>query len=444
MDTEQLGRKLIEMMPQKALEYLEGKKARRYFDGMRKKDSQSARLQYLSSKAGHIAIAVAAGGLLVFSSAMMYKGSDEISYVLERPAYGEGFRDENLRYSWQTEDGEAEGDISVPLPEKIPELNTAENVLDEKAGELEAIMLGVNESADLVDKTLNFENAPFENKNIYVTWQSDHPHLISDFGRIRNDDLTEPVEAVVHATMSYGQAEKAVEFSVTVLPKVLSDYERERWLEEHITEDENNIYLPEADGDVAWMTLASGAHPVKALLIVIAAIVMVTFLDDYELGKAISKRQTDMVRDLPRFLQRLSLLMHAGSTLPQAWKRICQDYEKIKEEGVSRPLYEEALAVMASYETGVPFSTCLFEMNRYCSQMEVSRMTLLLIQNIKKGNRMVIESMDQMNREIWKTHLELMKKQGELVSTKLILPMLLQLAVVLGIVLTPVMLSLNT
>lgn len=443
MDVEQLGAKVVERLPDKMVRLLERPAARKHFSSLREKERTAVRGRHLNRKAGTLVLAAGAGMLLVLASMVKYQAPLEVSGVLERPSYGEGSDRALLEYVWSEDREEAAGSMVVAIPEQMPDDEEAARVLGELEDDLLTSMLGNNENVDNITESLKFSPLPFTNANIRVSYASSEPYLVSEYGSVRNQDLAEPAQVVVETVMSYGGASRKTVFELVVMPKVMEPWEREAWLKERIEEDGQSVYLPTEGGSVAWILPENGMQPYKVLMAAVLASVLASMLVDYELAKDVKSRREAMVKDLPGMMQRLALLMHAGATLPQAWKRLCDDYEKVKSGAFTRPLYEEALSVMASYETGVPFATCLFDMNRYCGQMEVSRMTLLLIQNIKKGNKMLLQSIDQMNRELWKTHLELMKKQGELVSTKMLLPMLVQLAVVLAIVLAPALMSLK-
>ena len=132
-------------------------------------------------------------------------------------------------------------------------------------------------------------------------------------------------------------------------------------------------------------------------------------------------------------------------TMHGAFTKIAFDYEKKKAESKNfkeiRYAYEEMLIVSYEMQSGVSEVKCYENFGKRCKENLYIKLGVLLSQNLKKGSQNVSVLLDEEMRNTLEVRKNLAKKLGEEAGTKLLLPMILMLAVVLIILIFPAFLS---
>lgn len=76
-----------------------------------------------------------------------------------------------------------------------------------------------------------------------------------------------------------------------------------------------------------------------------------------------------------------------------------------------------------------------------CSQMKYRTFSTLLIQNLQKGSRRLAELLEKEALEAWDERKRKARVLGEAAATKLLVPMIMMLAVVMAVIMIPAFLS---
>jgi pilus assembly protein TadC len=153
------------------------------------------------------------------------------------------------------------------------------------------------------------------------------------------------------------------------------------------------------------------------------------------------KREEQMEADYPEIVFKLALLIHAGLPLPQAWLRIVSEYENAERRKGKRFAYEEMILTAAQIQNGVSPAKAFGEFGRRIGLHGYMKLGNLLEQNIRKGTRGLSE---MLQGEVYlaleeKSHR--IRRKGEEISTKMLLPMMMMFGVVIVIILVPAFLS---
>lgn len=158
---------------------------------------------------------------------------------------------------------------------------------------------------------------------------------------------------------------------------------------------------------------------------------------DFELDKRVKKRQESIQRELPELLNKIILLACAGMPLPRAWEKIA------RETGKDTPLYRELKYSLQEIQAGKGLLEAYEGFARRCRAAEVSQFVTLVIQNMKKGDAEMIAVLRVLSAECWEKRKQTARRLGEEASTKLLFPMMLMLAAIMLIVLTPALLAMK-
>ena len=159
----------------------------------------------------------------------------------------------------------------------------------------------------------------------------------------------------------------------------------------------------------------------------------------------LKRARLQMEMDYPEFVSKLKLYMDAGLTSRSAWLKIADDYQKGQEAGKreKRSLYEKIVKSGFEMKSGVSEQRAYERFGERCPVSCYKKLMGLLIQNARKGNRGLSELLEA---EMWQAFEErkaLAKRQGEEAGTKLLLPMMGMLVVVMVIVIAPALMSMQ-
>ena len=159
--------------------------------------------------------------------------------------------------------------------------------------------------------------------------------------------------------------------------------------------------------------------------------------------KELLQRERQMQIDYPEIVNRIALLVGAGLTVKNAWKKIVDQYQ---EQGVGKEkrfAYEEMANAVREMHSGITEAECYEHFGRRTGLPSYVKLGALLSQNLRKGTKGLTELLSGEANQAYEERRQTVKKRGEEVSTKLLLPMSMMLVVVLVIVIVPAFLSIS-
>ena len=150
-----------------------------------------------------------------------------------------------------------------------------------------------------------------------------------------------------------------------------------------------------------------------------------------------------MQRDYPDIIQKMILYLKAGLSIRMSVEKLAADYMKRKEASLTetRWAYEELVKTCRELKGGIYEKDAYERLGRRCGLAEYKVLSVLLVQNLKKGNQSILELLEREAVSAGEDRLRRARIQGEEASTKLLLPMILQLIVVLIILMVPAFLN---
>ena len=205
--------------------------------------------------------------------------------------------------------------------------------------------------------------------------------------------------------------------------------------------DPDYYYLPgEWDGKhLEWESSPDRTGNLLAALGVFAAFVLLV-KKSREQQEAQMRRMEELFMDYPGKIMKITLLVQAGMTVRKAFQKIGLDYQRSKPVK-KRAAYEEILAACYEMDSGVSEMEAYRRFGERCGQIKYKTFATLLIQNLQKGSRRMAEMLEQESLEAWEERKRKARVLGEAASTKLLLPMVLMLLVVMAVVMVPAFLS---
>lgn len=359
--------------------------------------------------------------------------------VIYRGSYEEGEKQVSL----EADNGEEKISFVIPVSPRTLTLAETEELSGLFLANMETLVLNRNEDILHITSDLNleedYEGFPFE-----VEWESSREEIVDRSGRVWEVD--EPVKVTLRAILRYQDFSKTGEINVTVVPICLTPEEQEYLeMQEYLLADEEGSRSEEGwslpaewkGKEISW-SLASedyslliwAATPVIALLIYLSS--------DRDLRKALEKKHSGLGREYPDLVHKLALYVGAGMTIRGAFQKIGGDYEKKVQKGQAvRPGCEEVLYTCRELQAGVAEGAAYEHFGRRTGLREYIRLSTLLGQNLKRGNSTLLDRLREEAEKSSEESLLRARKLGEEAGTRLLVPMVLMLAIVMVMIMVP-------
>lgn len=341
-------------------------------------------------------------------------------------------------------------------PQKF-ELSIAETELDRyEAGQLyeEFIellcskALNQNESWEEIRTDLNLADR-IDGYPFTVSWKSSNPEVISDTGAVLELMEAKGCRVALKAEVTYGDCKWEKQISAQVLPPDLTEEEsQEQELRqllqaaEQTDRTEERFQLPgEWRGrPIIWREYVQ-ENSFLFFLLTLSASAAVYFLSDRDLHEKVERRKNKLREAYPVLVNKLVLYMGAGMTVRGAFMKIGEAYRRDRDTGQSgkkeHPAYEELLYTCHELQAGVSEGAALEHLGRRTGLQEYSRLCTQLAQNLKKGNKALLSRLREEADRAMQDRINLKRQAGEEAATKLLVPMVMMLAVVMVIIMIP-------
>ena len=374
-------------------------------------------------------------------------------FQIERNGYGEGEKREKLQM--QIEDEKPE-EVEIQISPRMYSREELEMLWQQAMAKLEIVILGENETADHVDKDLylpdRLDDFPF-----MITWELDRYDVMDMLGRLRPEEIEKAdpeargIMVTVRGILRYEGEEAAYSREVLVFSREKEEkgiskkvLEMVRRMDEQ-SREEAYVRLPQrVEGKQIKWSQKEPARTIPILILGIIGSVLLICLEKQKRDQERKDRNTQMLLDYPEIVSQFTMLMGAGMTAKNVWKKMAEDYQRQKQDtGRVRAAYEEILYTCQEMQSGISETECYERFGRRCELVPYMKMGALLAQNLKKGTRGISEMLRMEAIQAMEERKSRAKQLGEEAGTKLLMPMLLMLIVVLTIVVVPAFLSIQ-
>lgn len=402
--------------------------------------------EYYIKKIGLSIVIISAGCILAIFLALKSSHEEILdSHTgLPRSGYGGVTKTQNLVAT--DESGEEIGTYNVTVEARKYTDEELTSMQKELASRMEKIILADNNSLEEVHSDLNLVNS-IEGYPFKIQWTSDQYRILGFTGEVRNDEVPD-AGIQVNLTAKYTAQDLTFEqkFSVWVYPRILSKEEaKDAYMQELIEEGSTNsasgIYqtLPDEFNDqhIIWKKNIQDNSMLLMIMVLIIG-VLFYFIKDEQLKTSIKDREEEMIRDYSQIISKLVLYLGAGMTLRGIFEKLCIDYEKSLKAGQpKRFAYEEIRVMVNELRAGESESRAYEMFGLRCRSQPYTRLVNLLSQNLKKGNSSLLPLLKQEAAKASEERLNIARKAGEKVTTKLLAPMMLMLGIVMVIIMYP-------
>ncbi|MDO4292301.1 MAG: type II secretion system F family protein [Eubacteriales bacterium] len=355
--------------------------------------------------------------------------------ALTRPESGLG--DASLVLEARVGD-EDTGPLVVTVPEQRLSKSQCEEVLLRAQRELEEWMAS-QPDWDAVSEDLSLP-VSFCGGLAEGVWQSSSYDLMDASGRIRKDPVEEDGELLVLTVrLVCGEAQRELAFPLRIVPEGQTAADRlqrqtKRQMLAVREEEGTSARLPEElDGQTVTWTDSRKPYGLWIALLTVAGCVLLNFAGERDLEKEGLQRQDLLLAAYPSFLARLTLLAQTGMPVRQIFARLAQEGAKA---GAS-PVYEEVLRTFREMESGTTQLEAFVNFGKRTRLAQYKKCMSLLAQNVRKGTGELLTALGQEAENAFEERKAAARRKGEEAQTKLLLPMLMMLGVVMILILVP-------
>ncbi|MBE5991711.1 MAG: hypothetical protein E7247_04860 [Paenibacillaceae bacterium] len=341
--------------------------------------------------------------------------------------------------------------IEIPVRERRYTDKEAGDLFDQLKTQLPGQILSENDSLNAIRQNLNLKTR-LDTFGLTVRWETSDPELIDSFGTVYNKDISEAgKEILILAMVSDGIHQQSYQYKGKVYPPVLTLEEKkkaafQKWADDLDSKQQTDtsLILPDVfEGQkLKYSKPKEGSYGILPVLGLVLA-VLLQVRTQVEKQKKSRLREQQLLMDYSEVVSKLVVYIGAGYTVRGAWERIAAGYRESLKNGrrVMRPAYEEMVHTASQLKSGMSESRAYNEFGRRCSLQPYIKLAALLEQNQKNGGRQLRNALDIEMASAFEQRKNAARKLGEEAGTKLLLPLLLMLFVVMTMIVVPAFLA---
>lgn len=402
-------------------------------------DTQSRQKEYVMKKLSLCGMVVVCG--LAISVILWIKEGAQTKIVdnrIARNAYGDGEKEISL----VAKDTFGSYEVDLSVEERLYQEQELNALLENFLPILEKTMLGENVSLDEVSYNLNLldsiEGFPFT-----VEWQTDGDYIDID-GRLVHNTLDAPKLVELTAVISCEEFEVRRIMNCVIFSRAVQPSRAELLAQmvediQHGTRNEEFMTLPsEMDTDTIRWSYQRSNTGILVFLAMPLLVFVIYIGKDRDLQKQVAHRNEQLRLDYPEIVSALALLIGAGMAVPNAWQRVAKDYRVRRQEtGRVRFAYEEMLLTIYEMESGVAQTNAYERFGRRCRVQSYNRLAAMLSQNVRKGAANLAILLREEAANAFEERKHMARRLGEKAGTKLLVPMMMLLGMIMVIIMVP-------
>ena len=357
-----------------------------------------------------------------------------------RPEYGQGPETRKLQVA---RNGQWE-DIEIDISEKdIPEGITGE-LLSGAYEQILAELLGDNEDADHVWRDLVISDS-YQNGSVTAVWSFEPEGYIQGDGSVEHEVEVLPADVTASVYLKCGDDSIQRDFPLRIVPvDATSDdgfrYYVRKSLHNADEAGGDEMNLPqEVEGiPVSWKEETEDTGRNISIFGLIVLFVLIV------LGRSEEKRKKEDIlhektRNYPDIVSGLSLYVGAGFSVKQAFERISESYEADLEKGRRSPQagFEEICMLVRQIHGGKSELEAYEELGTRSGVPCYKKLSMLLCANLRKGNRELLDQLEAEEEAAFEDRKMRARVAGEEASTKLLIPMMGLLLVIMVVLVVP-------
>ena len=386
-----------------------------------------------------------AGFVLFIICSTFLKPSNQSNYIV-RPYVDEDDTEVKIEVEGLLEGSQK---IEIPVSKRVYSQEEAKEAIKKGIDEILKILPGENTSLQNITTNLN-PVSELSDLGLSVKWDFGDGDIIDIQGNVNNENLSESVDIDIGVDISYESYEESYVIPARVLPKPLSaDESLIKRFKDHISSadkkavGESGFYLPESfEGKKLVYHLEDSMNFNLIWIMGIIVAILLYLREKNGDRQKLEKRKRELLKDYPDIVSKLIVFIGAGLSVRQSWEGIVKDYESENKEKryAKRYAYEEMSKSLARLKTGTQENIVYKDFGRSCLLRQYMKLASLLEQNRKSGISGLSTLLNMEAQSAWEERLNLAKREGEELNTKLLLPLFMMLLIVMMMIVVPALL----
>lgn len=400
---------------------------------------------YMTEKISKLIMFIFAGVILMFIY-FITNNNDKSIHELSREGYWGTDTTQQIIAKTNSIENELNIDVSH---QKISE-DEVKEIMNNSIDKLSDWIIGENKSLDEISYDLNLVSQ-IPDTDIDVYWEIEENEVIKEDGSVILENLKKEGTIVkFKAALCYEECMVTTEFYGNfVLPDLSEEELFKLKLKKEIsrinesTVSKESLILPKKI-DKKLVEYTQGEKDYSKIIFIVMFIVclpLIFFAQDEQLEKKKLKRQTQMLADYPEIVNKLVLYIGAGLTIQGAFEMIVNNYLQDKKRGKYRAAYEELVFMYREVQGGVSFKSSIENLSNRCNVLVYRKLSMLLLQNLRKGSSELVSMLKQEAIVAFDERKNLARRLGEEAGTKILLPMVIMLGIVMVILIVPAWMS---
>ena len=396
--------------------------------------------QIFSDKLKYWLIVIA--GFILFILCSTFLNNAKLSNYIQRPYVDEDDTEVKIEVEGLLEGSQK---IEIPVSKRVYSQEEVKEAMKKGMDEILKILPGENTSLQDITTDLN-PVSELSDLGLGIKWDFGDGDIIDIQGKVDNENLSESVDIDIGVTLSYESYEESYVIPARVMPKPMSaDESLIKRFKDYISvadkksAGESGFYLPESfEGKKLVYHLEDGMnfHLIWIMGIIVA--ILLYLREKNNDRQKLEKKKRELLKDYPDIVSKLIVFIGAGLSVRQSWEGIVKDYESENKE--KRYAYEEMAKSLARLKTGTQENVVYKEFGRSCLLRQYMKLASLLEQNRKSGISTLSTLLGMESQSAWEERLNLAKREGEELNTKLLLPLFMMLLIVMMMIIVPALL----
>ena len=396
--------------------------------------------QIFSDKLKYWLIVIA--GFILFILCSTFLNNNKLSGYIERPYVDEDDTEVKIEVEGLLEGSQK---IEIPVSKRVYSNEEVKEAMKKGMDEILKILPGENTSLQNITTDLN-PVSELSDLGLSLKWDFGDGDIIDIQGKVDNENLSESVDIDIGVTLSYESYEESYVIPARVMPKPMSaDESLIKRFKDYISvadkksAGESGFYLPESfEGKklVYHLEDSMNFHLIWIMGIIVA--ILLYLREKNNDRQKLEKKKRELLKDYPDIVSKLIVFIGAGLSVRQSWEGIVKDYESENKE--KRYAYEEMAKSLARLKTGTQENVVYKEFGRSCLLRQYMKLASLLEQNRKSGISTLSTLLGMESQSAWEERLNLAKREGEELNTKLLLPLFMMLLIVMMMIIVPALL----
>lgn len=327
------------------------------------------------------------------------------------------------------------------IGERILLDNEAREAMREAFLTIERMMLREGERQTAIRSGITIPER-IEGNPTEISWEADRAELFLENGDIDFEKLEEATSVSIFVKVQYGEMEETKEYVIRLLPREITEEEsleqklKERLDKELESSEKEEVVLPERMEGILihYRKPKEEAAPKVVGGGILFLFLSYAFLYSKNQQKK-QKREEELKESYAYFVGRFALFLGAGLTILSIWKKLSQD------ESFPESLKGEIKLTLWEIGNGKTEREAYENFGKRIGGMKYSKFVLILTENLRQGSSQIVNRLELEAREAMLERKNNIKTIGEKMGTKLLMPMMFELILIMTIIMAPALIS---